>query len=708
MRSENFIPKFEELDEDAVADFLARGGKIQYGKTHKPRKAEKWQGSSHIGAAGGKGSKGSVTGLGANTNPKGNKPVVAVEQQDINENVPTTHEDPLVVVKKNGELWTHANLSVANNIHNTDVSAKEIHSGQPVSRGNLTFAKSMHHDAEVEKDSQRGVAEGLDDVRKRRLYDLIELYRDATDPSDYYDRDIEDSEEIIDMIRKEFGSKIADQVATGSYKMHFPRHGIQRSDPLGWKKPVDRITKAGKMYKQDSDYMKNTIRSRYELSGKSATEDVEQGVAENAGQLVPNKFYVVGSEYGRTKAVAGPFDDDGEAEIEKAEYSEGGRYDAVVAQWTGKDWNFDYMMEGFASPEQEAKIRARLRQVGAKDPDNVYKIVADEFDMTEDELRAALNDEKNVAEGDAEDAAKKIQTPAYQRKAKGGDWKTTTQDLEKAKEVNVSGPEGLAAVKKKAGIVEGVRLLGSLGSDDARSAKIFWDRDWNEFVVRFYEQGEYNQEADYHTDDKQDAVDTAKSWIAKAPMAEAEKIAAHRPGWMLRMDPKLGNKFKEIEKRKKMMHKYAGKTADEISAMAAKEIKESAVKSIVTGLVRVQDIVEDRSVHGLISTRERNLIKLIVLESLKSGIEYQDALIGLVEFLKQREEPIEEVGTIAPTAPTAPGQTANAAPAGTTTSAGQPAAKPITPQGIDALAQMLKSAGLSTSQLSQVMSKARE
>lgn len=69
----------QAIDEDAVQDFLARGGKIEYGKTHKPRKSEKWQGSSHIGAAGGKGTKGRVSGLGANTNPKGGKPVVTAD-----------------------------------------------------------------------------------------------------------------------------------------------------------------------------------------------------------------------------------------------------------------------------------------------------------------------------------------------------------------------------------------------------------------------------------------------------------------------------------------------------------------------------------------------------------------------------------------------------------------------------------------------------
>lgn len=132
----------------------------------------------------------------------------------------------------------------------------------------------------ADKIAKKDVTEGLDPTKKRRLYDLIELYRDATEPNDYYDRDIEDPDEVIAMIRSEFGDKIADQVAAGAEKMHYPRHSGYRSDPLGWKKPVDRITKAGKMYKQDSDYMKNTIKSRYKLSGKSATEGVAEGSEE--------------------------------------------------------------------------------------------------------------------------------------------------------------------------------------------------------------------------------------------------------------------------------------------------------------------------------------------------------------------------------------------------------------------------------------------
>ncbi len=121
--------------------------------------------------------------------------------------------------------------------------------------------------------AENSLAEGLTPERRARLDDLISQFSDSVDPSDY--GSYMDSDEIIDTIRKEFGDKIARQVEAGAEKMHFPRpgHTSWKADPLGWKRPVDRQTKAGKMYKQDSDYRKNTIKSRYALGGKSATED---------------------------------------------------------------------------------------------------------------------------------------------------------------------------------------------------------------------------------------------------------------------------------------------------------------------------------------------------------------------------------------------------------------------------------------------------
>jgi hypothetical protein len=78
-QNSGFAKKGMAEDDDAVAAFLARGGQVQRFKPAKPRKGERWQGSAHIGAAGGRGTKGQVSGLGANTGKSG-KPVVTAEQ----------------------------------------------------------------------------------------------------------------------------------------------------------------------------------------------------------------------------------------------------------------------------------------------------------------------------------------------------------------------------------------------------------------------------------------------------------------------------------------------------------------------------------------------------------------------------------------------------------------------------------------------------
>lgn len=49
-----------------------------------------------------------------------------------------------------------------------------------------------------------------------------------------------------------------------------------------------------------------------------------------------------------------------------------------------------------------------------------------------------------------------------------------------------------------------------LGTD--RSARVYRDTDWNEYRVKFYQEGQHQAGADYHTDDQADAEDTAAAW----------------------------------------------------------------------------------------------------------------------------------------------------------------------------------------------------
>jgi hypothetical protein len=141
----------------------------------------------------------------------------------------------------------------------------------------MTSMGEMKRIRELSGLGNQNVVEKFDARQRTRLNDLIDLYRDSTDPDPYNDY-ADDPDDVILRIRREFGDKIADQVEAGARKMHFPRdnHVMGRRDPLSWKQPVDtdRITKKGKMYKQDSDYRKNMIKSRYKFSGRSATEGV--------------------------------------------------------------------------------------------------------------------------------------------------------------------------------------------------------------------------------------------------------------------------------------------------------------------------------------------------------------------------------------------------------------------------------------------------
>jgi hypothetical protein len=69
-------------------------------------------------------------------------------------------------------------------------------------------------------------------------------------------------------------------------------------------------------------------------------------------------------------------------------------------------------------------------------------------------------------------------------------------------------------------VTESLRLVGKHGAG-AKTAKVYKDHEWGEYRVKFYTDGKHEGEAaDYHTDDKDDANDTAKSWTTKG-----EKIA---------------------------------------------------------------------------------------------------------------------------------------------------------------------------------------
>jgi hypothetical protein len=49
--------------------------------------------------------------------------------------------------------------------------------------------------------------------------------------------------------------------------------------------------------------------------------------------------------------------------------------------------------------------------------------------------------------------------------------------------------------------------------NNGKQAKVYRNSDFDEYEVRFSVQGEDLPDADYFTNDKQDAIDTAYNWV---------------------------------------------------------------------------------------------------------------------------------------------------------------------------------------------------
>lgn len=70
---------------------------------------------------------------------------------------------------------------------------------------------------------------------------------------------------------------------------------------------------------------------------------------------------------------------------------------------------------------------------------------------------------------------------------------------------------------------QGMRLI-TTHTNGPHSAKVYNNPEWGEKVVKFFQNGNYQPKADYHTDDISDAHGTAK--VALARYASLDKPAA--------------------------------------------------------------------------------------------------------------------------------------------------------------------------------------
>jgi predicted RNA-binding Zn-ribbon protein involved in translation (DUF1610 family) len=132
----------------------------------------------------------------------------------------------------------------------------------------------------------RKVAEGLDSEQKQRLNDLIDAYRDATDPDAY---EYVDPDDIVDQIRQQFGDKIADTISQGP-SMHYPRPGYDTGYDRLANKSSPRVTKSGKINRQDAEFMKRNIKQKLGRTNKSTeVDDYKEGLRQNLSRKLKRK-----------------------------------------------------------------------------------------------------------------------------------------------------------------------------------------------------------------------------------------------------------------------------------------------------------------------------------------------------------------------------------------------------------------------------------
>ena len=58
-----------------------------------------------------------------------------------------------------------------------------------------------------------------------------------------------------------------------------------------------------------------------------------------------------------------------------------------------------------------------------------------------------------------------------------------------------------------------MRTIINVREKGGRRAVTYRDSEWEEFCVYFHENGVHLEDADYHTDDREDALDTAAAWV---------------------------------------------------------------------------------------------------------------------------------------------------------------------------------------------------
>jgi hypothetical protein len=152
----------------------------------------------------------------------------------------------------------NARITKSGKMNAQDVKALKNRIKRDKAWGGITKKVKLPEELVVAKVLDRMSEAKLSTQQRDRLDDLILNVHLTTHPE--YDGE-EEPTKYLNMIRKEFGDKVAKQVNDGIDKEHWGRDNhTYGSDKLSWRKGGARITKSGKMNKQDVEALKNRIK----------------------------------------------------------------------------------------------------------------------------------------------------------------------------------------------------------------------------------------------------------------------------------------------------------------------------------------------------------------------------------------------------------------------------------------------------------------
>lgn len=57
------------------------------------------------------------------------------------------------------------------------------------------------------------------------------------------------------------------------------------------------------------------------------------------------------------------------------------------------------------------------------------------------------------------------------------------------------------------------RKIHEVNNNNDKMAKVYFDPDWEEYIVTFWLDGDKIKDADYHSWEKYDAINTANNWV---------------------------------------------------------------------------------------------------------------------------------------------------------------------------------------------------